>query len=356
MNNKNELYYDLVEEINLLPGDLKKVKDGKYPNGRKFPINLKEKCIFRGVSKKEHKLIPKALRTNKNEEYEICKYLNSDKPTEYHSIAFRNIGCANTKELTLPLQYKRELFVLFRFLDWADKSGLKIPVSMSVRKLLHSHINHFPGYWPKSAFYEVISLAQHYGLPTCALDWSYDYKVALYFAVKNILKKDTSNCVLWAFNYKYFEKYSTFVVEEGLKSQNKPQLRFYRPRYYNNSNLKAQKGLFTFLINKPETFKSSLKPLDEMVCDMVQGGMYKKNSNSEIEIGICGLENFTLEKNEKIFYKFIIPGECKYKILKELYTDGYSEEYLFPGYWGVAKAMKNRADFENLEDKFKNYE
>lgn len=348
----DEVYDDLVEEIVLLPEDLKKVKDGRHPNGKKFPIDLKENCIFRGVSNTKHDLVPKALRADDDGNYEICKYLNSN-TVEYHSVSFRDIGCGNGNELTLQLQYKRELFILFRFLDWADKSGLKIPVSMSVRKLLHSNINHFPGYWPKSEFYEVISLAQHYGLPTCALDWSYDYKVALYFAVKNILKDDDADCVLWAFNYKYFEKYSTFVVEEGLKSQNEPQLRFYRPRYYNNSNLKAQKGLFTFLINKSETFnKHSFESLDKIVCNMVQGGIYNKNSNSEIEIGICGIEKFTLKENERIFYKFVIPGECKYKILKELYADGYSEEYLFPGYWGVAEAMKNRAEFYRIKDKY----
>ena len=347
----DELYKDLVEEIRLKPEDLDSIKKGLYPDGREFPIKLKERCIFRGVSSEDYELIPNALR-EKNGKYELCDYLHADISKDYHSAAFQDIECNNEKELTLELQYKREFFVLFRFLDWADKSGLKIPVSTNVRKLLHSYINHFPGYWPKSEFYEVISLAQHYGLPTCALDWSYDYKVALYFAVKNILKGDDSDCVLWAFNYKYFEKYSTFVVEKGLKSQNKSQLRFYRPKYYNNPNLKAQKGVFTFLINKPETFnEKSLDPLDKVIWNMVRECYFKKNHNSEIEIELCGIKNFTLQKNERIFYKFIISGECKYRILKELYLDGYSEEYLFPGYKGVVDAMKNRMELEKHNNK-----
>lgn len=53
--------------------------------------------------------------------------------------------------------------------------------------------------------------------------------------------------------------------------------------------------------------------------------------------------------NEKIFYKFIIPGEYKSKILRKLYLDGYSEEYLFPGYKGVADAMKNRIALEKVD-------
>lgn len=46
-----------------------------------------------------------------------------------------------------------------------------------------------PKWWPNEKFREVISLAQHYGLPTRFLDWSYDYKSALYFALKDIVEK-----------------------------------------------------------------------------------------------------------------------------------------------------------------------
>lgn len=50
-----------------------------------------------------------------------------------------------------------------------------------------------------------MSLAQHYGIPTRLLDWSYDYKSALYFALKDILEKPCdSDGVLWSFNYKLF--------------------------------------------------------------------------------------------------------------------------------------------------------
>ena len=67
-----------------------------------------------------------------------------------------------------------------------------------------------------------------------------------------------------------------------------------------------------------------------MICDIIQKNGFKKNNNSEIEIDLDGIEKFTLKENERIFYKFIISGDCKYEILKTLYSDGYSEEYLFP--------------------------
>lgn len=86
-----------------------------------------------------------------------------------------------------------------------------------------------------------------------------------------------------------------------------------------------------------------------MICNIIQESNFKKNTNSEIEIKLEGIKKFTLQKDEKIFYKFIIPGKCKSKILKELYLDGYSEKYLFPGYKGVVDAMKNRIELEKHE-------
>lgn len=53
--------------------------------------------------------------------------------------------------------------------------------------------------------------------------------------------------------------------------------------------------------------------------------------------------SFYLNDDEKIFYKFIIPGEIKKDILNELYDEGYSEEYLYPGYSGVTLSIKNKA-------------
>lgn len=369
---------EYIEEIKIDSyDDLVKIIKGKTD----YCDDLRDKFIFRGVENENFKLIPSALRENNklndfvDEDFKKTLQIghenavkhglifdeNKDIPGGFCFISVDKEGNAidgyyHYASTVEEFQYLKEIRVLMNFFDRGDKVGLKIPASQDIRELLDhddKREDKYRYYWPNPNYFELISLAQHHGVPTRALDWSYDYKVALYFAVKNILNENEEDCVLWAFNYKYFEKYSTFVVEDGLKSQNEPQLRFYRPRYYNNSNLKAQKGLFTFLINKSETFnKHSFESLDKIVCNMVQGGIYNKNSNSEIEIGICGIEKFTLKENERIFYKFIIPGECKYEILKELYADGYSEEYLFPGYWGVAEAMKNRADFYRLKDKY----
>lgn len=54
---------------------------------------------------------------------------------------FKILNVKKMKSYHLEFQYKRGFFVLFRFLDWVDKSGLKIPVSASVRYWLKYYNN-----------------------------------------------------------------------------------------------------------------------------------------------------------------------------------------------------------------------
>lgn len=152
---KNEITYeDLIEEIHVGLDDLETVRKELYLDGSKFPINIKKKCIFRGVNDLTHDLTPKALR-EKDGKFEICKYIHHNLCNDDYSAIFKDIGC-NGRELTFDLQQKREFFVLYRFLDLADKSGLNVPVTRQVRKLLHSNISSLETHWPQSRFYEIM--------------------------------------------------------------------------------------------------------------------------------------------------------------------------------------------------------
>ena len=228
------------------------------------------------------------------------------------------------------LQIKRELYLLLKFLNSTDKIGLKINADIFVRRLIHNNMNYNPEKWPNENFFEIISLAQHYGLPTEALDWSYRYEIALYFAINNILHGDNHDAVLWEFNYKVFED------NYNPNSNEKYKLQFYRPQYYTNPNLKVQKGLFTFIINDKEIV---VKSLDEIVVeDLIENSVW---DNNKIKINLKGLKEFIISDNQKIFYKFIIPSWLKPQILDHLYRDGYPDKFLFPSYDGVVLSMDN---------------
>lgn len=210
---------------------------------------------------------------------------------------------------------------------------MKVPVKQNVRELLeqelHTIFNHEKSLWPSEEYYELMTLAQHYGIPTRALDWTYDFRTALYFAVKNILYEDyilkekPKNALLWAFNYKYFNKY--------FSSNKTYYVKHYRPEYNSNPNLNAQKGLFTFVIKRVN--EKSCESFDQHINEFLE--IYNENGR-------------IIPINEPAFYKFIIPEDEKPYILKELYSEGYSEEFLFPGYKGVSDTIKNRVKLERL--------
>ena len=331
-------YYDFVDEFYIESYfDLFRLIKGSF--------NFKSDYIFRGMGNSNYKLIPMALRMDKFENSVIDNYIDTDfhnscsksvnnlfgnlkisfenytriKEESSSKIRFNKYGGINYdfNEYFRPVspnwqsQIKRELHVLDKFLKLVNKSGLDISDDSYIKKLIRDDLKIPLDEWPNDNFFEIMSLAQHYNLPTQALGWSYDYRVALYFAVRNILENDDNDGVVWAFNYKLFENIEDY------------KLHFHNPKYYLHPDLKAQSTLFTFIVN--DDFNFDQRPFDEIIVED-----YIEEFNG-VELN-----------NETLFYKFIIPNEYKHEILNDLYIDGYGEEVLFPGYGGVTLAIKNQ--------------
>jgi hypothetical protein len=284
-------------------------------------VDLREEYIFRGIECSSYKLIPSAIRKNDKGDFEIDDYVDD----------YLQRGTYDWIK-----QINKEIGVLRKFISIADKSGLKVLCSDRIRSIMHMTFDSEltknlkkddmknNEKWPSSEYFEIIALAQHYGMPTRALDWSYDYKIALYFAVSSFFNEnDRSDCVLWGLNYSKIENSYLRGIDQELL--HKFPLYLYRPEYSSNPNLNAQKGLFTFWREEVQE-KINFNPLEENLINYIEN--HEKGKT----------DYFT---KDKLFYKFIIPPKFKKDILKELYADGYSEEYLFPGYEGVVKSIKN---------------
>ncbi|MCL2480095.1 MAG: FRG domain-containing protein [Spirochaetaceae bacterium] len=288
---------------------------GKYSN-------LNESYVFRGQKDINYSLIPSSLRIG-NKEY--LWSLSGGKPIVENQSEWEN------------WQIIAEYNILKNFYNIADRSGLELPRVDRFRNNiddnfeLSTYLN--TEEWLPKDFMEIAGLAQHYGLPTRLLDWTYDYKIALSFATSGIYNIDEvkKDCVVWAINHQYFN----FLKP----AYNKSPLQFYRPSYHGNKYLGAQKGLFsTWKITKrgladlPNLHPAlnqeviNRSPLDKLICDFID------NNIKESE------EYF---QNNKLLYKYIIPKDLKLDILKQLKRDKYSEEYLFPGFQGVCLSMEN---------------
>ncbi|MBE6511558.1 MAG: FRG domain-containing protein [Methanobrevibacter olleyae] len=356
---------DGINEIKIESYDeLVNIICGKHEKNK---IDLREDFIFRGLSDVKYELVPSSLRRNDLNQLKIDEFIESNEKfwieVDKEEVAEKNLVCyedssenkyyievdkygnptldENTDYFVAKneLQNEKELYILEKFFNYADKCGLKVNTNNWTRELIHP-ISQIHSDLEKSFFdyQEIMSLAQHYGLPTKALDWSYDYKVSLYFAVKDVLfNSDSQDCVLWALNYKLFENKLTnnkYIIN----------LNLYRPEYNTNPNLTAQKGLFTFLGNYVDNYEM---PLDQIISDELKQDIMYRSKGEKFDRKIITVPQ-NLSSKDTVFYKFIIPKELKAEILNELYLDGYSEEYLFPGYKGVSEHVINEVKLRNL--------
>lgn len=89
---------------------------------------------------------------------------------------------------------KNELENLLQFLKCCDEMAIPTPhdshkIRDNIKNLLNSNTIMNGNNWVTQDYYELLGYAQHYGLSTRLLDWSYHYLVGLYFSSIEMLKK-----------------------------------------------------------------------------------------------------------------------------------------------------------------------
>ena len=266
------------------------------------------KFIFRGESSDKYKLVPSALREyNKEKVMQLGHYYGHD-----------------YNKARIIAEYN----ILRQFYYTCDNVNLYVP-SCRFRRYPIDDISIFDkkDIWLPKDLYEIAGLAQHYGLPTRLLDWSYDIYISLYFAcigAMNSIRKNgfnDDNIVLWALNAKKIE------VD---KSINKAiPIVFVKPSYHGNPNLGAQKGLFTlweFITYEQQNNSPEVTPLD----------IYLKNNAKD---------------NETLLYKLKLPSKFVLHLYCMLSNLGYHASRVFPGYQGVSQKISEDLLYNQINKK-----
>lgn len=247
-------YSDIVEKIRF--NNIEELFSLLSPFGKYK--NLLSGHVFRGESSGTYKLIPSSLRmNNKDNLYAMSglgKPIDNQSEWEYW-------------------QVRAEYNLLREFFIHSDNNGLRLPNVQRIRDGFNEILGiteigfSYSEVWLPKDIRELAALAQHYGIPSRLLDWSYDHFTALYFAAKGALSKKNNDdvMVLWVLNTSFLSFLSHTV--------DKIPLVLVKPPYYDNPNLYAQQGVLTFWETKTPTQQDIMlgvklvdrTPLDELL-------------------------------------------------------------------------------------------
>ena len=222
------------------------------------------------------------------------------------------------------------------------------------------------GSWLPEELYELATLAQHNGIPTRLLDWTQEINIALYFAVSGLIQKkgsperftyhewiaksqELSEKALHYLKTKEFRKMKESKLEiwaldkrVALTHIGDNPLRIIHPKYHNNDNLGAQKGVLTFWEIK--------KPIKK---DKVKGKIpvYSWKDEKTLDEHIT---DFLLEKGElskPYLYHITLPEAGIVELYKFIKHNGIDAAHLFPGYSGVVRCMQEDHLFNKISKK-----
>lgn len=171
-----------------------------------------------------------------------------------------------------------------------------------------------------------LALAQHHGLPTRLLDWTYSPLVALHFVTSNFLNYQKDGAI-WAVNYVDSMRYlpdqlAGIIEEEGSHIFTAEML---------DRAVTSLQGLSTL---KKDNFPVFLEPpsIDQRIVN--QYAVFSMMSDPDLKLMDW------LEKSDIRYFKIVIPAELKWEIRDKLDQANINERVLFPGLDGLATWLK----------------
>ncbi|WBW98835.1 FRG domain-containing protein [Oceanirhabdus sp. W0125-5] len=285
--------------------------------------------VFRGEPTNKYKLLPSALRLeNKDRLWRGNKPI--DDQSEWES-----------------WQIHAEYILLRDFYKIANNNGLKVPYIESIRD---NFVDCFPteklmqmsNYkWISKEIEELAALAQHYGILTRLLDWTWDINIAFYFAAIGAIKQCVKNefinndtIVIWALNAQHIQFLQPTVDMIPLK--------FVVPSYYSNPNLNAQKGVLSY-------WEIEMNSNIEEIRGMYSGKGPKLVDRTPLDEVLAKYCSDNKDDNITLLYKFEFPKSDCIKVFESISKFGYEASRIFPGYSGVTRQIEEQVLLNELQ-------
>ena len=173
-----------------------------------------------------------------------------------------------------------------------------------------------------------LSVAQHYGLPTRLLDWTYSPFVAMHFSTANI-EKFNMDGVIWAVNYLKAHQRLPDKLRHHLDAE----------------------GANVFTVGMLSESVCSLQELDDLSTEdfavffeppSIDDRIVNQFAFFSVMSDSSALLDDWLKKHPDLWRKIIIPAELKWEIRDKLDQANITERVLFPGLGGLSQYLKRQ--------------
>ncbi|MBC7447694.1 MAG: FRG domain-containing protein [Hymenobacteraceae bacterium] len=179
---------------------------------------------------------------------------------------------------------------------------------------------------PSPTVWNWLAVAQHHGLPTRLLDWTYSPYVALHFATDDLEAYDQDG-VIWALNY--------IRATERLPPRLREAIRTEGSNVFTPELLEPVcAGLRELAMMQQDPFVLFLEPpsLDARIVH--QHALFSLMSTAEASLQAW------LAAHPELFFRVIVPAELKWEVRDKLDQANISERVLFPGLGGLSRWLR----------------
>jgi hypothetical protein len=180
----------------------------------------------------------------------------------------------------------------------------------------------------KDLIWNWLSVAQHHGLPTRLLDWTFSPYVALHFATANRDKFDQDG-VIWCINYIKIREFMPKILQDEIEQEKSlgftvEMLNKICPNLDEFENLKHGNDDFVIFFEPPS--------LDQRIIN--QFALFSVLSNSTLNLDTW------LSQKKELYYRIIIPAKLKWEIRDKLDQVNITERVMFPGLDGLGAWLR----------------
>lgn len=181
-----------------------------------------------------------------------------------------------------------------------------------------------------------LAIAQHHGLPTRLMDWTYSPYVALHFATANILRYDDDG-VIWCVNYVKSTEYLPQPLKEVISEEGSNVFTAEMLDLVSDSQRKfdtLQADPFVLFLEPPS--------LDDRIIN--QHALFSMLSDP------CADLSHWLQTHNELYFRIIIPRALKWEVRDKLDQANITERVLFPGLDGLSRWLKRHYSPKDISE------